>query len=295
MSVPRSPALSLSTEPSIYSPQPVYHPNVRSPSLRSQTLDDYGSPGKSLSLEPPVLTRGSSTTTSSASTHPPVTPYDDIPHDSGLGRNNTVSRYYSAESDYGRHFVPNKGKAIETQAKRRPAAQTEPTENGITTQVETPTRRYDVPLGQRIIATGSDTLSVLAPRMQRQRSAKELIDQCEQRDSSARTSTPPSLRRPQPESAGSSIARRNAQLPPVPLSGGTLVSPPRAPPSHCVPDGPSYFSSFARSRGKLRNSFTNLVQLLGEKAKAKDREKGSLGAPPATKRNLISPSGSRTA
>ncbi|KAG9089059.1 hypothetical protein FRC06_001729 [Ceratobasidium sp. 370] len=288
MSAPRSPALSLSTEPSIYSPQPVYHPNIRSPSLRSQTLDDHGSPGKSLSLEPPTLTRGSSTTTSSASTRPPVTPFDDIPHGSGLDRSNTVARYYSAESSYGRHFIPNKDGSIAS----RPTVQTEPTESGTTTQVETPTKRYDVPLGQRIIATRSGTLPVVAPRMQRQHSAKELIDQCEQRDSSARTST--SFRHPQPGSADSSIARRNAQLPPIPLSGGTAVNPPRVPPSHCVPDGPSYFSSFAQSRGKLRNSFTNLVQLLGEKARARDKEKSNLGAPPVTKRNSISPSGSRT-
>ncbi|KAG8747122.1 hypothetical protein FRC10_002171 [Ceratobasidium sp. 414] len=286
----RSPALSLSTEPSIYSPQPVYHPNVRSPSLRSQALDDYGSSGKSLSPGPPALTRGSSATTSSASTYPPVTPNDDLPHESGLGRNNTVSRYYSAESDYGRRFLPDKDRTIARQAKLRPAAQTKSAENGTTTQVETPTRGHDV----RLIATGSGTLPVVAPLMQRQRSAKELINQCEQRDSSARTSTPPSLQRPQPGSVNSSIARRNAQLPPIPLSEGTTVNKSRAPPSHCVPDGSSYFSSFARSRGRLRNSFTNLVQLLGEKAKAKDKDKGNLGAPPAIKRNSISPSSSRT-
>ncbi|KAG9127961.1 hypothetical protein FRC07_006978 [Ceratobasidium sp. 392] len=284
--------MSIATEPSIYSPQPVYHPNVRSPSLRSQTLSDYGSPGKSSSLAPPGLTRGSSATTSSTSTHPPVTPSDDIPHEPGLGRNNTVTRYYSAESSYGRDFPTSKDKAVGSKTKLRPAAQTERIEDRAAAQVET-ARRYDVPLGQSIIATGSNTLSVVAPRMQRHRSAKELIDQCEQRDSSARASTPPSVRRPQP-GPGDSLTRRNAQLPPVPLAAGAAVNPPRAPASHCVPEGPSYFSSFARSRGKLRDSFTNLVQLLGEKAKARDRDKDSLNAPATAKRNSISPSVSRT-
>ncbi|CAE6508895.1 unnamed protein product [Rhizoctonia solani] len=84
------------------------------------------------------------------------------------------------------------------------------------------------------------------------------------------------------------MSRRDLSLPPVPPisasptrnQGGT-TDPPRAPHSHCLPEGPSYFSSFARKGGKLRDSFTNLVQLLGDKAKSKDNTK---------KRSSVSPS-----
>ncbi|QRV94093.1 condensin complex subunit 1 [Ceratobasidium sp. AG-Ba] len=280
---------SASTQPSIYSPQPVYHPNVRSPSLHSQTLSDYEPPGKVSSLAPPSLCRGSSGNGSSDSSHLPITPTDeDLPHSAGLKRNGTVARYYSAESSYGRSFTPGASRTTANQA-HNPTQ----TENK-TSRVDA--RCYGASLGQRSLTSGHGVGPISACPMQRHRSAKELIQQCEQRDSSVRVSTPPSL------------ARRNAQLPPVP--GGSTnpnststVSPlrsrreplslPPAPASHCVPDAPSYFSSFARTRGKLCNSLTNLVQLLGDKTKVKSRDELSV-PPPRTKRNSLSPSGSRT-
>ncbi|QRW08320.1 condensin complex subunit 1 [Ceratobasidium sp. AG-Ba] len=280
---------SVSTEPSIYSPQPVYHPNVRSPSLHSQTLSDYEPPGKASSLAPPSLCRGSSGNGSSDSSHLPITPTDEnLPHSARLKRNGTVARYYSAESSYGRSFTPGPSRTTATQA--HTPTQTE----NVTSRVDA--RRYGASLGQRSLTSEHGVGPISARPMQRHRSAKELIQQCEQRDSSVRVSTPPSL------------ARRNAQLPPVPggstnSNSTSAISPlisrreplslPAAPASHCVPDAPSYFSSFARTRGKLRNSLTNLVQLLGDKTKVKSRDELSV-PPPRTKRNSLSPSASRT-
>ncbi|KAF8608903.1 hypothetical protein BDV93DRAFT_518942, partial [Ceratobasidium sp. AG-I] len=255
----RSPVPS-TTEPSIYSPQPVYHPSARSPSLHSQTLTDYPSPDKSpVSLGPPLTRTNSLATTDFCL----PTPLDHVPRAVALAPSGTtISGYYGTRSSYGGPsggFLSTQNQEDKPTKPRGGRSIVRQDDGGATAQPEITSRRYDVPLGQRL----NTSPPITAPHMQlqRRRSARELISQYEHFESTAQS--PPLEPRPRSVSSVSLPARRDAQLPPILDSS----NPPRAPPSHCLPESPSYFSTFARSRGKMRESFTNLIQLLGDKAK----------------------------
>lgn len=310
-----SPVPTLTTQPSIYSPQPVYHPNVRSPSLHSQKLSDYGSNIQSPSLLGPPLTRDHSAATSNSTAGYLPTPTDEAMHPppAPLSRNETtLTTYYRNQAfperlgSDGQVGKGQSGKGIE----RRPRVATSRAGPSTRTQTDvqggTTARRHVVPLGQRIVA-GLSSSPVTAPRMVRQRSARELISQYNEFDSLAQASVPPAVASnsgtvpSQQIRSVSSISlspRRDALLPPVPTSdggsdtspGSNTRNPPRVHPSHCLPESPSYFSTFARSRGKMRDSLTNLIQLLGDKAKTKDKDGGSKAKDNPKKRNSVSPS-----
>jgi hypothetical protein len=304
-----SPVPTLTTQPSIYSPQPVYHPNVRSPSLHSQTLSDYGSTNKSPSLLGPPLTRDHSAVTSNSTADYLPTPTDETIHvPPPLARNETsLTTYYRNQAfpeRFERHAQAGRARNGEDVDAAKERSRLAPAESGPSTRARANVQAFPtvgrqiVPLGQNTIP-GNGSPLVVAPRMVQQRSARELISQYEEFDSPrvappippvASNSQMASGPRPRSVSTVSLSPRRNALLPPLPSSNSMSPGlsqgqsdPPRAPPSHCLPESPSYFSTFARRRGKMRNSFTNLIQLIGDKTK--DNLKN---------RNSVSPSTSRS-
>ncbi|KDN44446.1 hypothetical protein RSAG8_05493, partial [Rhizoctonia solani AG-8 WAC10335] len=298
----KSPVPTLATEPSIYSPQPVYHPNVRSPSLHSRTLSDFESASKASSVLGPPLTRDPSSVASNSTTGYLPTPIDDVMHvPPPLSRDETtITSYYRNQAfpeRLGQHGLTRKNRIVQEpgdlRARQRPASVqiNSPVRDRVDLEIPSPPS-VDMPSfsESRNIAPG-----LTPPRMERQRAARDLISRYENLDSAAQVPpvTPSGSQRPSgqwPRSVSnvSQMARRDLSLPPIPLTNtsparnqGVNTNPPRVPHSHCLPESPSYFSSFARKGGKLRDSFTNLVQLLGDKAKSRDNAK---------KRSSVSPS-----
>ncbi|KAF8757149.1 hypothetical protein RHS01_04045 [Rhizoctonia solani] len=265
-----SPVPTLTTQPSIYSPQPVYHPNVRSPSLHSQNLSDFGSPSKVPSLVGSSITRDPSSVASNSTTGYLPTPTDDVMHmPPSLARDETTLISYYRNQAFPEHFRNGKtGKSNTTRGL-----------GGSRTRQ-----------GSLSIRNKSDSRSSTshAPRMERQQGTRELISRYEILDSIAHT--PPAtshqsqgstMQRPR---STSQLSRRDFSLPPVPPAnpsptrsqGEANVDRRHAPHSHRFPESSSYFSTFAQKGGKLRNSFTNLVQLLGDKAKSGSRKRNSV-------------------
>ncbi|KAG8686184.1 hypothetical protein FRC11_009367, partial [Ceratobasidium sp. 423] len=296
---PDSPVPTLTTQPSIYSPQPVYHPNVRSPSLHSRTLSDFESASKTSSLLGPPLTRDPSSVASNVTTGYLPTPTDDVMHiPPPLSRDETtLTTYYRNQAfleRLGQHGLTRKNRVVQGPNDSRTRQQP------VSVQTNSPAR-HSVGLEINSAPVGDtpsegrnavrDSVPILPPRMERQRAARDLILRYEDLDLAAQA--PPVSPSSSQRSSGQQLrsvsnvpqmSRRDLSLPPIPPTGasptrnqGASTDPPRAPHSHCLPESPSYFSSFARKGGKLRNSLTNLVQLLGDKAK---------------KRNSVSPSAS---
>ncbi|CAE6419436.1 unnamed protein product [Rhizoctonia solani] len=300
---PKSPVPTLTTEPSIYSPQPVYHPNVRSPSLHSRALSDFESASKTSSLLGPPLTRDPSSAASNSTTGYLPTPTDDVMHVSPpLSRaETTVTSYYRNQAfpeRLGQHGLTRKNRVVQgpgdLRVRQRPAsAQVSSSGRMELGTLSASSEHVRSSIEPRNIAR--DSTLVFPPRMERQRAARDLISRYEDLESAAQAPlvTPSGSQRSSGQRSRSvssvpPMTRRDLSLPPIPptctppaQNQGANANPPRAPHSHFLPESPSYFSSFARKGGKLRNSFTSLVQLLGDKTKARDSAK---------KRNSVSPS-----
>ncbi|KAJ1304355.1 hypothetical protein OPQ81_005510 [Rhizoctonia solani] len=296
---PNSPVPTLTTQPSIYSPQPVYHPNLRSPSLHSRALSDFQSTSKASSLRGPPLTRDPSSVASNSTTGYLPTPTDDVMHTlPPLSRcETTLTSYYRNQAFHeqtGQHSLNRKDRVAPTLSgpRTRPVSVK-------TNSPTSPTQLVASSGSMRDVSSSSEggnltQGSVLTPpRMERQHLARDLISRYEDLELAAKSPVTPNGshrlpgRRPCSGPSISQTTRRELSLPSIPPSsvsparsqGGTN-NPPHALHSYCLPESPSYFS-FARKGGKLRNSFTNLVQLFGDKARSKDNAK---------KRNSVSPS-----
>ncbi|CEL58808.1 hypothetical protein RSOLAG1IB_08837 [Rhizoctonia solani AG-1 IB] len=288
-----SPVPTLTTEPSIYSPQPVYHPNVRSPSLHSQTLSDFETTSKEPSLLGPPLTRDPSSVASNSTAGYLPTPIDDVLHvPPPLARDETTLTSY-----YRNQVLPEKFRRDQTRKSRSPHGLGASQVHQQPLNILTPSPiRVRADLVERSASIENLTSTVggtnkardpgpLMPlRMKRERAARDLISRYENIDLAART--PPASYGSQDVTARptSQLSRRESSLPPIPPTiasplrnqGGVNADRQSVPHSHCLPESPSYFSSFAQKRGKLRNSFTNLVQLLGDKAKSGTKKRNSV-------------------
>ncbi|KAB5593308.1 hypothetical protein CTheo_3226 [Ceratobasidium theobromae] len=299
--MPSSPNPTVTTQPSIYSPQPVYHPNIRSPSLHSQAISNYGSSDNSNSsfLGLPLTRDHSAATTRFSADYVP-TPIDGEMHVPVLlaRDDSTITTYYRRQrfSDpSGKHVQDLQGQTrADNGTKGR--LQVALGSGGLSTRTRTdgPTpMRQVLPLGREIGAKCRPR-SPVTHRMGQQRHSNQHITPYGSLSRRAPISDlqEASDLRDHPAPTVSVSARREALLPPIPATDGDLnasldssqgnkADPLPAPPSHSLSESPTYFSTFARSRGKMRESFTNLIQLLGDKASAK-------------KRNSISPSASRT-
>ncbi|KAF8706228.1 Pleckstrin homology domain, partial [Rhizoctonia solani] len=291
-----SPVPTLTTQPSIYSPQPVYHPNVRSPSLHSQNLSDFGSPSKVPSLVGSSITRDPSSVASNSTTGYLPTPTDDVMHmPPSLARDETTLISYYRNQAFPEHFRNGKtGKSNTT----RGLGGSRTRQGSLSIRRGSPSRTR--PESDKVSASGKSVSTVegtsptrdpappMPPRMERQQGTRELISRYEILDSIAHT--PPAtshqsqgstMQRPR---STSQLSRRDFSLPPVPPAnpsptrsqGEANVDRRHAPHSHRFPESSSYFSTFAQKGGKLRNSFTNLVQLLGDKAKSGSRKRNSV-------------------
>ncbi|CUA75420.1 putative protein KIAA1522 [Homo sapiens] [Rhizoctonia solani] len=300
---PNSPVPTLTTEPSIYSPQPVYHPNVRSPSLHSRALSDFESASKTSSLLGPPLTRDPSSAASNSTTGYLPTPTDDVMHvPPPLSRaETTITSYYRNQAfpeRLGQHGLTRKNRVGQgpgdLRVRQRPASVQVSSSGRMELGILSASSEH-APSSIEPRNIAPDSTLVLPPRIERQRAARDLISRYEDLESAAQAplATPSGSQRSSGQrsrsvSSVSPMARRDLSLPPIPptcthpaQNQGANANPPQAPHSHCLPESPSYFSSFARKGGKLRNSFTSLVQLLGDKTKARDSAK---------KRNSVSPS-----